>query len=276
MPVAQTAGAVHEAVVVDRREPAPGIVVLGLRASALAEAVRPGQFVMAVLPGGERAAVPLAVYESSGSRVSLMIVVVGARTAIVAERRVGDALVLVGPLGNGFDADALGRDVAIVAGGVGIASLLLLAADLVRRGRRAHLYYGARSAAALVGAELYAAAGAGVSCATDDGTRGHHGFVTDLLEARLGRHDAIAACGPTPMLRAVARIANDRRVPAQLSLEEAFACGVGACWGCVVPLDRNSAQAPAFPAPPRGERREYVHARTCREGPVFWAHELRW
>jgi dihydroorotate dehydrogenase electron transfer subunit len=78
------------------------------------------------------------------------------------------------------------------------------------------------------------------------------------------------------MLRAVAAIAQTMGVRAQLSLEETFACGVGACWGCVVPLARTSAQAPSFPAPAPGETRDYVHARICREGPVFWSDELRW
>ena len=78
------------------------------------------------------------------------------------------------------------------------------------------------------------------------------------------------------MLRAVARVAAERGTPAQLSLEETFACGVGACWGCVVPLSRESAQAPNFPPVAGGETRDYVHARICKEGPVFWAHELRW
>jgi len=139
-----------------------------------------------------------------------------------------------------------------------------------------HLYYGARTAEALVDAELFAAVGAGVSLATDDGSRGRRGYVTDLLWSEGRRHTALAACGPTPMLRALARVARERDVPAALSLEETFACGVGACWGCVVPLDRASAQAPHFPQPAPGETRDYVHARICKEGPVFWAHELRW
>jgi dihydroorotate dehydrogenase electron transfer subunit len=78
------------------------------------------------------------------------------------------------------------------------------------------------------------------------------------------------------MLRTVGNVARSLGVRAQLSLEETFACGVGACWGCVVPLDRASTQAPAFPAAADGEVRAYVHARICKEGPVFWAHELRW
>jgi hypothetical protein len=78
------------------------------------------------------------------------------------------------------------------------------------------------------------------------------------------------------MLRAVARVSHELGVRAALSLEETFACGVGACWGCVVPLDRASAQAPRFPELGAADTRDYVHARICREGPVFWAHELRW
>jgi len=276
MPVAETTPAVHAAVVVDRREPAPGIVVLGLHAPQLAACVRPGQFVMAVPAGGERAAVALGVYEAADQRISLMLVVVGPRTTEIAAQRVGDEVELLGPLGVGFDLDALGDDVAIVAGGVGLASLLLVAEGLAREGRRMRLYYGARTARALVDYDLFAAHGAALSLATDDGTHGHRGFVTDLLARDAASHSGIAACGPTPMLHGVARVAREHGVRAQLSIEETFACGVGACWGCVVGLDRASAQAPRFPTPPAGERRDYVHARICREGPVFWAHELRW
>jgi dihydroorotate dehydrogenase electron transfer subunit len=265
----------HSTTIVDRREPGPGIVVIGLKAPSLAACVAPGQFVMAVPPNGENVSTALAVYEAEGERVSLMAVVVGPRTAELAALGCGARLTLLGPLGNGFDVDALGSDVAIVAGGVGLASVLLVAERVVRNGRRAHLYYGAHTKAALIDAELFEALGVGVSRATDDGTAGHHGYVTSLLGADR-MHSGIAACGPLPMLRAVADIANRRHVRAALSLEETFACGVGACWGCVVALDRNSAQAPPFPAVPAGERRGYVHARICKEGPVFWAHELRW
>jgi len=104
---------------------------------------------------------------------------------------------------------------------------------------------------------------------------GHAGYITDLLAQATDPPDLILACGPTPMLRAVARVAQEMNVPAQLSLEETFGCGVGGCWGCVVPLVRTSEQAPSFP-PPQRDGSDVVYARVCREGPVFWAHELRW
>jgi dihydroorotate dehydrogenase electron transfer subunit len=276
MPVLESPPSVHATTVLDRREPGPGIVVLGLHAPRLARSARPGQYVMAVPPTGERAATALGVYEAEGDRLSLMLFVVGPRTAELADQPLSAALDVVGPLGNGFDLDALGDDVAIVAGGVGLASLLLLAQHLMRTGRRAHLYYGARNASALVDAPLFEACGAGVTLATDDGSRGFHGYVTDALTSSRGTHTGIAACGPTPMLRAVVPVARRLGIRAQLSLEEAFACGVGACWGCVVGLDRNSKQAPRFPATAPGETRDYVHARICKEGPVFFADELRW
>jgi dihydroorotate dehydrogenase electron transfer subunit len=276
MSALETSAAVCEAVVCDRRQPASDVVIIGLSAPNIARNARPGQFVMAITQGGERVATALGIYEAQGDRISLMLVVVGPRTRELALLEPGDRLALVGPLGNGFDLGALGEDVALVAGGVGLASLLLPAQQLIARGARVHLYYGARTAEALVDAELFASLGAGVSVATDDGSRGHRGYVTEMMEREWRGHSAIAACGPSPMLRATGAAARTLGVRAALSLEETFACGVGACWGCVVPLARSSAQAPKFPEAARGERREYVHARICKEGPVFWADELQW
>jgi dihydroorotate dehydrogenase electron transfer subunit len=265
---------VHGTVVADRREPSPGIIILSLYAPALSVDVRPGQFVMAIPPHGVLCATALGVYEARDQRASLMIVSVGPRTQELARLAIGDPLDLLGPLGNGFFLDELPASVGIVAGGVGLASLLLAAERCVASGARTTLYYGARTARALVDADLFEAAGCEVRVATDDGSLGHHGFVTDLL--RDAADDLILACGPSAMLHAVAALANERGVPAQISLEETFACGVGACWGCVVRIDRASPQAPRFPPPSPHEPRPYAHARICKEGPVFWAHELRW
>jgi dihydroorotate dehydrogenase electron transfer subunit len=239
---------------------------------------------MVLPPSGERVATALGVYEAQGERVSLMIVVVGSRTRELASLGIGDALELAGPLGNGFDCDALGDDVALVAGGVGLAPLLLPAERALARGARVTLYYGARTAHARVDADRFEARGVRVVLATDDGSRGHHGFVTEPL-ARTGReHTCIAACGPSPMLRATAKVAAALGVRAQLSLEETFACGVGACWGCVVAhrADESGRAAgllgtlapSAAWADRDGER--FTNVRICKEGPVFWAHELRW
>lgn len=282
MPDLETSPAIYDAIVVDRREPASGIVVLGLHAPEIARDAKPGQFAMAVPPAGESVATALAIYEASGDRISLMIVVAGSRTRELANLRAGQKLSLLAPLGNGFDCDRLRGNVGFVAGGVGIATLLLLAQKLARRKDTVHLYYGARDADSLVDADRFAELGIGVSVATDDGSRGHRGFVTELVEREARSHDVFAACGPSSMLRSVGKIARRRGARAQLALEEAFGCGVGACWGCVVAIDPHSAQAPRFPLAPNVVEAgangavPHVYARVCKEGPAFWADELRW
>jgi dihydroorotate dehydrogenase electron transfer subunit len=274
MPTMSPVATIHTAKVTDRRDLAPGVVLLGFDAPDLVAVTHPGAFVMVIPPSGESAATALGIYEANGRRASMLFFVVGKRTQELAEIRVGETLGVMGPLGNGFALEGL-RDVAIVAGGVGIASVLLPAQALLASGASVRLYYGARSAELLVERERFAREGCEVLVSTDDGSMGHSGYVTDLLAQTTRRPDAILACGPTPMLRAVARVASEMNVPAQLSLEETFACGVGGCWGCVVPLSGTSAQAPSFPPADRNGS-DVVYARVCKEGPVFWAHELRW
>ena len=267
------APAVHDARVLDRTSLAPDVILLGVDAPQLVSVTRPGQFVMAVPPSGGQAGTALGIYEAQGNRASILFFVCGPRTRELAQLRPGDSLALTGPLGNGFHLDGA-DNVAIVAGGVGIASVLLAAQALVRMGKRVRLFYGARTADMLVERERFEREGCELICATDDGSLGHHGFVTQALERAVDRPKEILACGPSPMLRAVAGVAKRIGARAQLSLEETFACGVGGCWGCVVPLDRDSAQAPGFPNAKSGGG-EVVYARICKEGPVFWAHELR-
>lgn len=266
--------AVHTTTVIERREPAYNVVLVALDAPHLASEVRPGQYVMAIPPGAQSAATALAIYEAEGKRASLLFFVTGKRTQELAELRPGDRLDVVGPLGNGFDCSGNYDDVALVAGGVGIASVFLCARTLRRQGARVRLFYGARTAELVVETQRFIDAGCELIVTTDDGTRGRRGFVTDALH-EASQPQMIYACGPSPMLRAVARVAASCGVPAQLALEETFGCGVGGCWGCVVPIAADSAQAPSFPPADRGGS-DVVYARVCREGPVFWAHELRW
>lgn len=265
---------VRATTVIERRVLAPGVVSLKLDAPELAHATQAGQYVMAIPPGGETAATALAVYEAEGKLASLLFFVTGKRTKALSELHCGQRLDVIGPLGNGFDCSAKLADAAIVAGGVGIASVLLLARRLRRTGTRVRLFYGARTAQLLVESQRFADEGCELVLTTDDGSRGERGFITEAL-ARASPPEAIFACGPSPMLRAVGDVARRIGVRAQLSLEETFGCGIGGCWGCVVPLSATSAQAPSFPPAGRGGS-DVVYARICREGPVFWADELRW
>jgi dihydroorotate dehydrogenase electron transfer subunit len=175
---------------------------------------------------------------------------VGPGTERLCELGAGDDVWLLGPLGRGFAPPRQARRPILVGGGVGIAPLAIWQDVL---GAAALVLLGFRDAAHAAGADLLH----GATVATDDGSVGHHGLVTDLLTAELDEDDAavVYACGPPPMLEAVRALCERRGVPAQLALESGMACGFGACFGCVVPT-----------------RSGYV--RLCLDGPVLDAAEL--
>jgi NAD(P)H-flavin reductase len=183
---------------------------------------------------------------------------VGPGTRRLGELRPGDGLWLLGPLGRGFEPPHDGRQPVLVGGGVGIAPLaiwrdVLGAApgpDPLDR-EPPLVLLGFRDAEHAIGAGLIP----GAHVATDDGSIGHHGLVTELLAAELGGIIEVYACGPPPMLEAVRALCAERGVPAQLALESGMACGFGACFGCVVPT-------------------RYGYLRLCVDGPVLEAADL--
>jgi dihydroorotate dehydrogenase electron transfer subunit len=176
---------------------------------------------------------------------------VGPGTRRLAELEPGDGLLLVGPLGNGFRPPRPGRRPLLVGGGVGIAPLVICRDKLAPE---AEMLIGFRDGARAQAAALLP----GCQLATDDGTAGHHGRVTELLSRALTRDGEaleVYACGPPPMLEDVRAQCHLQGVPAQLALESGMACGFGACFGCAVPT-----------------RGGYV--RLCVEGPVLDARQL--
>jgi NAD(P)H-flavin reductase len=175
---------------------------------------------------------------------------VGPGTKRLCELGPGDELELVGPLGIGFRPPGEYRRPLLVGGGVGMAPLAIWQDELAGHAR---VLVGFRDASHAEGARLLAEP----AVATDDGSVGHHGLVTDLLEAELGRdpEQEVYACGPPPMLEAVRLICAEHGIAAQLALESGMACGFGACFGCVVPT-----------------RDGYV--RLCVDGPVLDAAML--
>jgi dihydroorotate dehydrogenase electron transfer subunit len=180
-----------------------------------------------VLRARERAGV-------GGPRLEFMLEAVGPGTARLAELAAGDGLHVTGPLGIGFPDPSDGRRALLCGGGVGTAPLAIWQDELLARGEPAPALLGFRDAAHAPGAELLQ----NPRLATDDGSHGHHGLVTDLLAAELDQDDHVVvyACGPPPMLEAVRAICEQRGVPNRLALESGMACGFGACFGCVVPL----------------------------------------
>jgi dihydroorotate dehydrogenase electron transfer subunit len=187
---------------------------------------------------------------ASGRELEFLLEDVGPGTNRLSELGRGDELLLVGPLGVGFRPPEEGRRALLVGGGVGIAPLAIWQ-DQLGLGTTALL--GFRDALHAQGATLLS----GARLATDDGSAGHHGLVTELLVAELDRDAAaeVYACGPPAMLEAVRRLCVGRETPAQLALESGMACGFGACFGCVV-----------------ATRHGYL--RVCVDGPVMRASEL--
>jgi dihydroorotate dehydrogenase electron transfer subunit len=170
----------------------------------------------------------------AGVRLEFMLEAVGPGTERLCELGPGDGLHVTGPLGLGFTGPADGQRALLCGGGVGTAPLAIWQDELLARGEPAPALLGFRDAEHAPGAELLHNA----HVATDDGSHGHHGLVTDLLAAELaaGPPAVVYACGPPPMLEAVRALCEARGVSCQLALESGMACGFGACFGCVVPL----------------------------------------
>jgi dihydroorotate dehydrogenase electron transfer subunit len=216
---------------------------------------RPGQFAMLSLDpdGAHRDPLlprPMAVYRAEGERVEFRFKIVGRGTRLLAALHGGDGLGVVGPLGNGF-AEPGARPI-LVGGGTGTASLYELAAGA---GARARVLLGGRTRDDVLGLADFEKLPAALEVATDDGSLGHRGPVTDLL--RPGASDEVYACGPTAMMRRAYELARAAGARCLVSLESPMACGFGVCLGCAVPT--------------RGPYR-YV----CTHGPVFEADDLDW
>lgn len=268
--------------VVEQQRMARDTYRLRLRCPEVAEQILPGQFFMVRAPGRDDPLLgrPFAlydIYEENGrpAGVDFGYVVIGKLTSLMSRWKPGETAELWGPLGNGFPAPAAGH-LMIVAGGIGQTPFLAVAREALGRRRygkpprkidgapsRVTMCYGVRSAEYLAGLDDFDMPGLEMRIATDDGSRGYRGFVTDLLRESLqgdSPPDYVYCCGPEPMMHAVSRICAQQRIPCWLSLETPMACGFGVCFSCVtrVRLDDGS----------------WDYRRTCVEGPVFPAEQL--
>lgn len=229
---------------------APHTYVLRFEGCDFLAGALPGQFVM--LRSDDWGSDPLLprafslLAATAEGQVDILIKVAGKASAILEHARPGAGFHMLGPLGNSFPAPRPGRRDWLVAGGVGLAPLLMhaRAAGALGLGEQVTMFYGGRSADDLVLTAEVSAAGGGLALATEDGSAGAPGFVTAPLEAALDADagdepPVLLACGPDPMLEAVARLARRRGLEAYLSLEGEMACGIGACLACAVPcVDR--------------------------------------
>ncbi len=253
--------AIYHATVLSNAEIAPEHRVMRMSAPEIAARALPGQFVMVRALGTADPLLPRAysVYaaDPTAGWIEVLYRVVGNGTRRLELYEASQKVHVWGPLGNAFQAPQ-GRAI-LVGGGVGIPPLSFWAQHLAGSDAEVVTLIGAATERFLVGLDRFRESGSRLETATDDGSAGHKGYVTDLLDRWLDAGPAtVYACGPMPMLRSVARIVEARGVPAELALEAPMACGVGACLGCTVP------------------RREGGYARVCTDGPVFAATAIAW
>ncbi len=222
----------------------------------------PGQFVMLQVPsgGGILLRRPFSLARQQGEVTEILYKVVGKGTLALSGVLPGQAVWVLGPLGHGFKVTSSDQKVVAVAGGYGVAPFLEMAAQLRAQGREFILYYGARSRHDLQYLGDFEKLGAKFFCSTDDGSFGHHGRITELLERDYpqGQLRQVLACGPMGLLKALKCWGDARGISCQLSVEETMGCGTGVCLGCVVPAVEGG------------------FLRACVEGPVFSASEVRW
>jgi len=266
---------------------------LGLRAPQIAPLIQPGQFAhVRILPLKDALLRrPFSIFQVAGDTFSILYKTVGKGTDALSRMRAGEELSVIAPLGHGFTVPQVGGETPLlVAGGYGMAAMFLLAQRSPQKGI---VFVGGRRRVDILCEKEFAALGWEVRTTTEDGSHGEEGLVTQPLLAELrssrgneaqtkkaesGKRKAeinqslfrsaanyrkvkLFACGPTPMLKAVSKIAEEFNLPAELSMDEHMCCGVGTCLTCVIPVKA-------------GDSWEYQ--RTCTEGPVFDSRQIVW
>lgn len=227
-------------------------------AGKIAQAAKPGQFAQIYVPGRTlRRPISICGIDRAAETLRFVFQIRGEGTAQLAGMEPGETLDILAPLGSGFALGDTACKAVFVGGGIGVPPLLEAAKAF---GGNATAIVGFRNQQSAILLEDFQKNGNRVILATDDGSAGHHGLVTDCM-ADL-EFDAVFACGPSPMLKAVSKIARERGVPCQISLEERMACGIGACLGCAVKLRR--------------ENGEEYYGHVCKDGPVFDYQKVVW
>ena len=211
--------------------------------------------------------------------VSLLYQVLGRGTRLLAELAQGDEVDIMGPLGKGFSIPDGLRRVLLVGGGIGAAPLFPLIQNLKHYNIEQTVFLGARTAEFIIGRDQLVSLGIKTETATDDGSLGHKGFVTDLACELMQneRPDYFYACGPNPMLRKLVELALEYGIEGQVSLEEHMGCGVGACLACVCKTKGEGKQPVNGKQPANGylpEADDFEYRKVCKDGPVFAASEV--
>ena len=239
---------------------AESFFVLRLTSADPLDDILPGQFVQALVKDSPQTFLrrPLSVHDidTASNTLSLLVQIAGPGTERLAGLSPGDKLNLIYPLGNSFTLPAMGEKVLLAGGGCGMAPLLYLGRKIREAGIEPHFALGFRNRSRILEHDEFLKLGV-VHLATEDGTEGYRGFVTDIPAFREDRWDRVYCCGPEPMMRAVGASCRDRNIFCEVSLENLMACGMGICLCCIVPTTSGNLCS-------------------CTDGPVFNIKDLKW
>jgi len=242
-----------------------------LEALSIARVASPGQFlhIRCTTSYDPLLRRPFSVHRIKEGSVEILYRVVGKGTEVLSQRKAGEELSILGPLGSGFPIEEKVDTAILVAGGIGIAPLICLAEKLVSS-KKVYALVGARTKELILYEKELKGLGIDVRVATDDGSYGKKGMVTDLLRELLSTIYSllstiiIYACGPRDMLREVAQISKSYGIRSEASFEENMGCGLGACMGCVIKVKSNATTTP------------FVYKRVCKDGPIFNLDDVVW
>jgi dihydroorotate dehydrogenase electron transfer subunit len=245
-----------EAAIISNSEVMPGVYLLWLDCPPLTPEARAGQFVMVRCGDGEKFQLrrPFSIHQIDGKRLALLFNVVGRGTHWLSQRQAGDNLDLLGPLGNGYTIYPNSKNLLLVAGGIGIAPLVFLGQKAAKEGYSATLLLGASTTPQLYPKKLLPPE-VKLITATEDGSSGQKGMITDYLPDYVDGADQVFACGPMPMYKTMAKMPKLKNKPVQISLEVRMGCGLGVCYGCTVKTKNGLKQV-------------------CKDGPVFELEEV--
>lgn len=238
--------------VISKREAMPGVYLIWLEAEQLAAEAKPGQFVMVTCGGDNPLPRPLSIHQARGDTIALLFRVIGKGTQWLSLSQPGDRLNVFGPLGNRFSLSPGSKNILLVAGGLGIAPLYSLAEHTLRIGLSVTVLYGTADAR-----RYPVPPEARLVAATEDGSIGYKGLVTEVLPEFAAHADQVFACGPLPMYRAMSRMEALKEKPVQVSLEVVMGCGRGVCYGCTIQTQSGA-------------------KKVCEQGPVFEMGDILW
>jgi dihydroorotate dehydrogenase electron transfer subunit len=256
--------------VIENKEVTPGYFQMRIDSPSLAGRVVPGQFFHIRVTERNDLVLrrPISIFDYDDSSISILYEVAGKGTRLLSQKKSGEEIDILGPLGNGYTLPQEAEKIILVAGGIGSAPLFSWAKELMsikKRGKKIDIevIIGAKNKYRILGEKYFGKIGLNPSIATDDGSQGFKGFVTNLLIQQISaiRYPLsvfVYACGPQIMLKSVCSILAEHNIQGEISMEKWMGCGMGVCLGCVV------------------KTKDGKYKRACKDGPVFRADEVLW